>query len=141
MAAEIAGEDAMSAQTSAPARTEAAQRKPSDVIVRTYSVARNALHKRGGPIPLGDLLSIVVNAGVEVGGKNPAATLSARLSNSDEFTSHRGLGWWFANRPLPDEGRQVSLMDEAGEAPAKETSPASDTEPNNGGYDAPAMSQ
>lgn len=127
MATELAGEDAAQDRPAAPNRTEnTTQRKPSDTVVRTYSVARQALQDRGAPIGLGELLRIVIDEGVEVGGRKPAATLSARLSNCNEFKSYRGLGWWLSDRPLPDGGRQVSLMNEAGEAPAKEPSPASD---------------
>lgn len=76
-------------------------RRPSSVTSQTHEAVRSILEERGKPVKLPDLLSEVRNRGVHVGGKNEGATLSARLSNSDEFLSFRGVGWWFADRPLP----------------------------------------
>ncbi len=129
MADELAS-DSSSEHTSkaAPARKEGtSQRSAGEAMTATYEATERALNEHGAPIPLGDLLAIVRAAGVEVGGKNPNATLSARLSNSDKFTSHRGLGWWFSDRPVPDTRRYGSLLNEAGDEPAKEASPASVT--------------
>jgi hypothetical protein len=97
-------------------------RRPSPITSATYEVARRVLRDRGHPVRLGDLLGAMREAGVEVGGRDPGATLSARLSNSSEFKSHRGKGWWFADEPLPPEGLPIL---EAGDNPAKENNPAS----------------
>ena len=77
-------------------------RQPSPVTVRTHEAVRSLLEERGAPVRLRDLLSEMRRRDIPVGGKNEIATLAARLSNADEFRSVRGVGWWFADRPVPD---------------------------------------
>ncbi len=79
-----------------------ATRRPSVVMTETWDAVRVILSEHRAPLKLSELLERVVARGVEVGGKNPAYTLSARLSNSEEFVSHRGTGWWFQNQPIPE---------------------------------------
>ena len=74
-------------------------RRPAQVTLDTYAAVRSLLLERGEPTKISELLEGVVARGIEVGGKDPASTLSARLSNSEEFESIRGVGWWFAQKP------------------------------------------
>ena len=76
--------------------------RPSVVMTETSDAVRAILSEHRAPLKLSELLEKVLARGIEVGGKDPASTLSARLSNSDEFVSHRGIGWWFQNQPIPE---------------------------------------
>ena len=44
-------------------------------------------------IPLSNIFVVLANQGIQIGGKNPASTLSAHLSNSGLFESDRSKGW------------------------------------------------
>lgn len=74
----------------------APMRQPTEVAVESI------LEDVGRPIQTRDLVPLVEKAGVEIGGKDKLATLSARLSNSALFRVKRGVGWWFTDRPMPD---------------------------------------
>lgn len=69
----------------------------------SLAVVRRVLDERGTPVAIAELVDAVLDHGIVIGGKDDAKTLSARLSNSTEFESHRGLGWWHANVPLSPE--------------------------------------
>ncbi len=85
--------------------TGAKMRELSLTMQKTVQVVRTILNERGKPVMIRDLLNAVQAQGIEVGGKKPASTLSARLSNANgEFKSHHSVGWWFADRPLPQGG-------------------------------------
>lgn len=80
------------------------KRKPRKGRVNpTRAAASEILEAHGGPMETRDMLPLIIARGIDVGGKDPVATLSARLSNSDDFQNKRGVGWWFANRPMPGE--------------------------------------
>lgn len=73
------------------------------VMDTTRAAVAKILEAYGGPLETRDLVPLVKEEGVAIGGKDDVATLSARLSNSgDHFKLHRGIGWWFADRALPD---------------------------------------
>lgn len=83
------------------ASAQAARSAPAMSPTREAVLA--ILKERGAPIETRDLLPLVRERGVQVGGKDPIATLSARLSNSDEFKTRRGVGWWFSGQPYPGD--------------------------------------
>ncbi len=92
---------------------------PSSVMWQTREAVRSILKERGSPVRLSDLLREVQGRGVKVGGKNPMSTFAARLSNSSEFESIRGRGWWFSNQPLPES---ESIFEEAESTPQERLS-------------------
>lgn len=104
--------------------------RPTGAMEVTRNAVDRALRRRGYPMQTRELLQVLTANGVEVGGKDSVATLSARLSNADEFVLHRGLGWWFNGEDVPAfdfgeaEGRSV-----------QDTPPASNT--GKGGSDMP----
>ncbi|MGI3170169.1 hypothetical protein ACRARG_13540 [Pseudooceanicola sp. C21-150M6] len=77
--------------------------RPAPTMAPTRIAAREILDELGMPVETRDLLPLIQERGIEVGGKDPIATLSARLSNSEEFKVRRGVGWWFSDRPFPGE--------------------------------------
>lgn len=62
-------------------------------LVRTEEAAVAALRSLGRPIPTRELLGLVTAAGISVGGLDPVATLSARLSRSRLVQNVRPNGW------------------------------------------------
>ena len=76
-------------------------KRPTGAMEETRAAVTTALRNRAQPMKTRDLLQALEVVGVEVGGKDHVATLSARLSNSDEFELHRGHGWWFTGEPVP----------------------------------------
>ena len=76
-------------------------RRGSGAMEDTKKHTARVLREIGEPLQTRDLLGFLQDAGVEVGGKDHVATLSARLSNSNEFELHRGVGWWFTGEPVP----------------------------------------
>lgn len=106
-------------------------RKPrsSSVMDATREAVSKILTEYGEPLETRDLVPLVKEQGVEIGGKDDVATLSARLSNSPEhFKRHKGSGWWFADRALPGgltefeeaEGQLVEAQPSASEQDSKE---------------------
>ena len=109
-------------------------RQPAPVTVQTREAVRALLEERGEPVRLKELLSEMRRREIPVGGKNEVATLAARLSNADEFRSVQGMGWWFADRPVPGS---LSVFEESEGAPATES--PSDSNDDNGGSHGTAL--
>lgn len=108
--------ESMDEPASPKVRVESAKppvRGPATTTKETWDAARAILQERAKPVRLRDLLDGVRERGVDVGGKQPASTLAARLSNSKEFKSHRGIGWWFADKPLPNGRTEFDEVDGA----------------------------
>lgn len=85
------------------------------------------------PLPLGDLTDRLIKLGVEIGGADPRANLSAHLNNSGVLVSIRGHGWWPKNEPYeaanydPSAPQTNEAIDPA---TSVDGSMASDREPN-----------
>ena len=77
------------------------KRRTSPVLNQTADLATIVIERRGRPVPLGEMLSELGQMNFEIGGKDPKATLSARLSTSGRFVADREKGWWIKGRPLP----------------------------------------
>lgn len=105
------------------------RKRQAPAMAPTREAARKILDEYGEPIETRNLLSLIRERGVDVGGKDPVATLSARLSNSREFRNKRGVGWWFSDRPYPSELGFEEAEDETVEG----SSSASSEHSNNGG--------
>ncbi len=70
-------------------------------MTETAGMAEAIIKRLGRPVPLGEMHSELREMGIEVGGKDPKSTLSARLSTSGRFVADREKGWWIKGRPLP----------------------------------------
>lgn len=78
------------------------------VMDTTRAAVAKILESYGEPLETRDLVPLVKDEGVAIGGKDDVATLSARLSNSGEqFKLYRGVGWWFADRALPGASKDI----------------------------------
>ena len=100
-------------------------RQPSPVTVRTREAVRSHLEECGTPVRLRELLAEMRRRDIPVDGKNPAATLAARLSNAKEFRSVPNLGWWFKDKPVPGS---LSVFEESEGGPATETPSGSNSD-------------
>ena len=72
-------------------------------ITETERVAAEIIKEAGRPVTTRDLLVELERRGVEVGGKHPFSTLSARLTRAPTLTGTRGVGW-----SLKTEARQTN---------------------------------
>lgn len=109
--------------------TQSKPRSRGGVTNPTKEAVSRILRDRGCPMKTSVLLPLVLKSGVDVGGKDPVATLSARLSNADEFVNDRSVGWWFSDEPLPS---QATIFEEP-EAESLAGTPASGSNHNEGG--------
>lgn len=72
-------------------------------LSETRRIAEEIIRERGRPVATRDLLVELERRGVEVGGKDPFATLSARLTRAPTLVGTRGVGW-----SLKTEARQTN---------------------------------
>lgn len=88
----------------------------------TERVALEAIREAGKPLSTRELLDALAARGIDVGGKDPASTLSARLSRAANLENVRPYGW------RPKEPRQTG---KAAETRSQEESAASVSETTN----------
>jgi hypothetical protein len=69
-------------------------RRLGNALAVTEEAVVNILRDAGNPISTADLRPLLQERGIEVGGKDPNSTLSARLSRAPLLYNHRGRGWW-----------------------------------------------
>lgn len=81
----------------------------------TLQAVIDILNARGEPMATRELLPLVQAKGIEVGGKSPLATLSARISSKGPIAVKNGK-WWFIN------DQQETSCAEASEGEAAEHS-------------------
>jgi hypothetical protein len=92
------------------------QRKPEPDVARTIEESSSFLEALGRAAPTRELYDEMIRRGVMVGGKDPKRTLDARLRYSGVFKNLAGRGWWFVNRPLPDENNSAVATNEVATA-------------------------
>jgi len=98
--------DAHEALPKTSSRTRPAKRpvrRSGKVVAQTETASAEALKAAGHPLRLGDLVKAVRARGVPIGGKNPVATLRARLEHSDVFQTDRRRGVWLRDTDWPAE--------------------------------------
>lgn len=106
-------------ESTSVARRSPKNPRPKGAMEATRVAVDQALKGRGAPMQTRDLLAALTELGVQVGGKDAVATLSARLSNADDFELHRGHGWWFTGQRIPGldfdeaEGQSVEAQPSA----------------------------
>lgn len=110
--------DASKADAPARVRTPGKAGSGAETLQRVAAILR----ERGLPMSTKELLPLVRATGIEVGGKDPLATLSARLSQKGVVAVNSGK-WWFIEDQQASSGDP--LGEEAADTPAKETSAAS----------------
>lgn len=96
----------------------------------TLKAVIDILRSRGEPMATRDLLPLVQAKGIEVGGKSPLATLSARISSKGPIAVKDGK-WWFVSEDTGSSDVKAS-EGEAAEISRTEQSAASLSNSNEG---------
>ena len=68
-------------------------RAPNPERELALQLAEAALKYRFSPVRTAEIYDIIVAQGAQIGGENPQGNLSAMLSNSPIFRSHKRRGW------------------------------------------------
>ena len=85
-----------------PSRTS-----PTAVIV---GVSCRIIGQYGKPMPLGQLYDELQKSGIVIGGTDPKANLSTKLSSAkDKLYNEKNLGWWLTARRSEVSKKQESL--------------------------------
>lgn len=108
-------------------------RQRGGVGADTLMAAKSIIRERG-PMSTRDLLPLVRAKGIEVGGNDAVATLSARISNKGPLVTYNGK-WQFKEVSEPNGSGQK----ETAENPATDQSAVSLFNPNHGAADAAAL--
>jgi len=97
-------------------------RAPAGIGARTAEIAVTILREAGNPMSTRDLVPLVEAHEIEIGGKDPVATLSARLSNYAKMNHELRLvaGRWHLLEWIGDADKE-----EAADTPSKDASAAS----------------
>jgi hypothetical protein len=100
-------------------------RDPADAVgekvIATEAAAREIISAIGRPVPTREMLTELDRRGFAVGGKDPMATLTTRLSRAPSLENHRPYGW-----RLKEPHQEIGAA-----GPASPVEPAaSDPEPN-----------
>lgn len=129
--------DAASAQPKAPPPPPV-NRKRGGVGADTLEAAVAIIRERGEPMSTRELLPLILARGIPVGGNDPVATLSARISNKGVLQLSRGK-WLVGADEFENLDASASGNEEAADQhPAKEQSAAS-VSASQGGTDGPAL--
>jgi hypothetical protein len=118
----------------APKRKRQASRPLSGIGAQTIDAAEALIRERG-PMTTREMLPLIRAKGIEVGGNDAVATLSARISHKGDLVTYHGK--WFFKDEVPSVNG--SGQKEAADNPAKDTSAASLFQSNQGGRDGPAL--
>ena len=68
-------------------------RAPNPEREHALQLAEQVLYNRFTPMKTAEIYEIIVAQGAQIGGENPQGNLSAMLSNSPAFRSHKRRGW------------------------------------------------
>lgn len=63
-------------------------------------VVREVLERRGEPTPTAEMLKLVNERGITIGGREPRWNLAAKLSRMEDVENIKGLGWRLKGHPL-----------------------------------------
>lgn len=122
----------------APKRQRQATRPQAGIGLETINAAE-AIIRQHGPMSTRDMLPLILARGIDVGGRDPVATLSARISNRGDLYAYSGK--WYFEEHLPPLVRQrlAQQRKEASDNPAKDQSDASLFQTSQGGPYGPAL--
>lgn len=66
-----------------------------------HNAAVEIIRAAGRPVPLGEMVHALWERRMIIGGKDPAANLSAKLGHCDLLVSIRNVGWWLKHQDFP----------------------------------------
>jgi hypothetical protein len=76
---------------------EASRARSNGVAATSVRLAIEAIRERGQRIHTRELIQILQNQGITIGGSNPVANLSGFLSRADDLDNSRSEGWGLAS--------------------------------------------
>jgi hypothetical protein len=87
-------------------------------------IAAESIVLEHGPMSTRDMLPLILARGIEVGGRDPVATLSARISGRGDLYAYSGK-WYFENDLPPNVRQAKHAQKEEANNPAKDPSASS----------------
>lgn len=75
---------------------------PNSITSRSKSESVKIVQEKNRPVPLGEMLKILAERGIVLGGRKPNQALSANLGHCPELVATK-RGWWLKDKPLPPE--------------------------------------
>ncbi len=81
------------------------QPRAGSAMAVTDRIAADLMEQVGGPVHTGAIAEQLYKLGHPLPEKNARNIVSARMSSNPRFVGRRGLGWWFSNRPWPDNNK------------------------------------
>lgn len=112
--------------------TPAPMKRGRGRLHETETAAVEVIHAAGRPVPTPEMLIELAKRGVEVGGKDPSSTLSARLSRAESIENVRPYGWRL-REPRQDIGTEDPALRGEPSAADPVTQSSSPVEPAAGG--------
>lgn len=120
---ELGGKSAvpvMSDAAKADAPVGRSRAAPTGSGTETLKAVVDILRERGRPMSTRDLLPLVQAKGIQVGGKSPLATLSARISQKGVVAVNGGVWWFIDDKPnsdgSPSDEKTADLPSKGGSA-------------------------
>lgn len=89
-------------------RTSSVTSNVNDAVTACINYLREVKH----PVKTKDLLTMLQDRGIEVGGQNPVTNLSAMLSRSEGLQADRSVGWSLCEASQKDDEEPPELEDE-----------------------------
>lgn len=106
---------------------ESLGRQPSEARVKAVALSADFIRGRTSPTPTRELYSMLVEHGVEIGGKEPVSNLSAILSKTEGFKSIGRSGWLLeVDQSDEQPSTEVSAVVAAEDEPDRSFAPAND---------------
>lgn len=106
---------------------ESQGRQPSEARVKAVALSADLIRGRTSPTPTRELYSMLVERGVEIGGKEPVSNLSAILSKTEGFKSIGRSGWLLeVDRSDEQPSTEVSAVVAAEDEPDRSSTPPND---------------
>lgn len=76
----------------------------------TEAVATELMNATGRPVATAQVVEEMRRRGLPLPEHNENNVISARLSNNKRFQAKRGYGYWFADRPWPNDDEFSELL-------------------------------
>lgn len=89
-------------------RTSSATSNVNDAVTACINYLREVKH----PVKTKDLLKMLQDRGIDVGGQNPVTNLSAMLSRSEGLQADRTVGWSLCEASQKDDEEPIELESE-----------------------------
>jgi hypothetical protein len=83
---------------------------PRSIFTRAQEEGEEVIRTAGHPLPIGELFQMLLDRGLEFGGRNPVSTLSACLIKNPHLKYIPRIGWWLRHVSWPPKPEEVAYM-------------------------------